>query len=201
MIRSLKIPRLMITIIVGMLCSNPARGSGLIWPDNQLLPTFPAPAPVIDCIDVSSATGAEQDLFASLEGIVNRTQPRIVCVSSVDGEGTFTWLNLHNLPYTLTNGYNLILKYRTNVTGLVVTDPNQAHTLNLATTIAGVSNQLICDPALLGVLTNAPYSLPIGEDLRGRFSDQYQVYRYLYTNYWPQMHSPHDLRVVHQSAR
>jgi hypothetical protein len=35
-----------------------------------------------DCIDVGSASGAEQDLFTSLEGLVNRTQPQIACVSS-----------------------------------------------------------------------------------------------------------------------
>ena len=162
------------------------QAQGINWPTNQLLPTFSAPAPVLDCIDVSSASGAEIDLFNSLEGIVNRNQPRVACVSTVNGEGEFTWINLHNLPYSLTNGYNAILKYRTNFTGLVVTDPNQAHTLNLATTMAGVNNELICDPSLLATLTNAPYNLPIVDDLRGRFADKYAVYGYLYTNYWPQ---------------
>ncbi len=159
-------------------------GTGLNWPVNQLLPTFSTPVSNLDCIDISSASGAEVDLFASMEGIVNRTQPQIFCATSGDGEGEFTWLNLHNLSYTLVNGYNSILKYRTNFTGLVVTDPNQAHTLNLATTMAGVNNELICDPSLLATLTNAPYSLPIVDDLRGRFADKYQVYGYLYTNYW-----------------
>jgi hypothetical protein len=72
-------------------------GAGLIWPSNQLLPIFSTPAPVIDCIDVSSASGPEIDLFTSLEGIVNRTQPRVACVSTVNGEGEFTWVKLHNL--------------------------------------------------------------------------------------------------------
>ncbi len=72
------------------------------------------------------------------------------------------------------------------MTGLVVTDPGQPDTLNLATTIAGLNNELICDPSLLATLTNAPYNLPVKHDLRGRFSDKYQVYQYLYTNYWPQ---------------
>ena len=61
----------------------------------------------------------------------------------------------------------MIIKYRTNVVGLVVTDPAQPHTLNLATTIAGVNNELICDPSLLSVLTNAPYSLPVLHDFCG----------------------------------
>lgn len=168
-----------------LFCLNLAGAAGLIWPANQLLPTFSPPAAVLDCIDVSSASNAEIDLFASLEGIVNRTQPQLACASSVDGEGEFTWLNLHNLAYNVTNGYGCILKYQSYVSGLVVTDPAQPDTLNLATTMAGVNNELICDPSLLATLTNAPYNLRVTDDLRGRFANKYQVYGYLYTNYWP----------------
>jgi hypothetical protein len=159
-------------------------GAGLNWPAAQLLPTFSVPAPVLDCIDVSSASGAEIDLFASLEGIVNRTRPQIACVNRRDAEGKFTWLNFHHLSYSMVDGYTALLKYRTNVAGLVVIDPDQPHTLNLATTMAGVNNELICDPRLLAALTNAPYNLAVIDDLRGRFADKYEVYRYLYTNYW-----------------
>jgi alpha-tubulin suppressor-like RCC1 family protein len=91
-----------------------------------------------------------------------------------------------NLSTNLINGYSAILKYQTNFIGLVVTDPGQPDTLNLATTMAGVNDELICDPSLLPTLTNAPYNLPIVDDLRGRFSNKYAVYGYLYTNYWPQ---------------
>ncbi|HTV40340.1 MAG TPA: LamG-like jellyroll fold domain-containing protein [Candidatus Sulfotelmatobacter sp.] len=172
-------------LLLFALRTSPVHGQGLTWPTNQMLPTFSKPASVLDAIDVSTDTGPEIDLFASLEGIVNRTQPQIVCLSSGDGEGEFTWVNLHNLNYNVTNGFSCILKYRSYVTGLVVTDPTQPDTLNLATTMAGVNDELICDPSLLNTLTNSPYSLPIKDDLRGRFSNKYQVYGYLYTNYWP----------------
>ena len=162
-----------------------AQRTGLNWPDHQLLPSFSAPAPVLDCIDLGSASGAEVDLFVSLEGIVNRTRPQIACANRREEEGKFTWLKLHKLSYGMVDGYKAILKYRTNVAGLVVTDPDQPHTLNLATTMAGVNNELICDPSLLATLTNAPYNLAIVDDLRGRFADKYAVYSYLYTNYWP----------------
>ena len=165
-------------------CTGLARGEGLTWPDNQMLPIFSKPAAVLDCIDISTSTGPEIDLFASLEGIVNRSQPQIVCVDRRDGEGAFTWVKLHNLNYNLANGYNCILKYRSYLTGLVVTDPGVPDTLNLATTIAGVNNELICDPSLLNTLTNSPYNLAIKDDLRGRFSYRNEVYAYLYTNYW-----------------
>jgi len=168
----------------GIGCPILVGGAGLDWPVNRLLPAFSAPAPVLDCIDLSSASGEKVDLFVSLEGIVNRTQPRIACVNRREGDGKFTWINLHKLAYDIVDGYDAVLKYRTNVTGLVVTDPEQPHTLNLATTMAGVNNELICDPSLLWTLTNAPYNLPIVDDLRGRFKDKYEVYGFLYSNYW-----------------
>src|ERR1035437_8487406 len=176
----------MLILLLGCAIAPSLRGAALDWPTNQFLPTFPAPAATIDCIDVSSVTASEADLFASLQGIVNRAQPRIACVYSSAEEGEFTWLNLHNLPYSLLSGYSAVLKYKASVTGLVVTDAAQPDTLNLATAIAGLNNELICDPTLLPTLTNTPYSLIIRDDLRGKFSSKYQVYQYLYTNYWPQ---------------
>ena len=167
---------------VGVHCAGHA--DGLAWPPGQLLPTFSAPSQELDCIELT--TTAKTDLFSSLEGIVNRTRPQIACVNRREAEGRFTWLELHKLNYHMIDGYDAILKYRTNVTGLVVTDPEMPHTLNLATTIAGVKNELICDPSLLSTLTNAPYNLPIVDDLRGRFADKLQVYGYLYSNYWSQ---------------
>ncbi len=160
------------------------RASGLNWPTNRYLPTFATPASVIDAIDISSSSGAEQDLFASLEGIVNRAQPRIACISSSFSEGEYTWLGIHNILFNVVNGYSEITKFASNVTGLVVTDPNLPDTLNVATTIAGVKNELICDPSLLHTLTNPPYGLTVNDDLRGMFVDKYAAYQYLYTNYW-----------------
>jgi hypothetical protein len=160
------------------------QGAGLTWPAGQFLPTFSTPAATIDCINMDTASNPEKALFVSLEGIVNRTQPQIACTSAAS-EGAFTWPVIHNLPYDTINGYSAILKYETNVTGLVVTDTNLPDTLNLATTIAGVKNELICDPSLLATLTNSPYNLTVNDDLRGKFTTKYQVYGYLYTNYWP----------------
>jgi hypothetical protein len=163
-----------------------ARGTGLIWPTNQFLPTFSPPPATIQYIDMSGDTAAQVNLFVSLEGIVNREQSRIACVYGSLQEGKLTWLNLHHLTYSAVNGFTAIQLYQTNITGLVVTDTNQPDTLNLATTIAGVNNELICDPSLLPTLTNAPYNLAINDDLRGKFSNKYQVYQYLYSNYWAQ---------------
>lgn len=176
--------RLLATLVLSLPVGG-ALATGLNWPPDRLLPAFATPATTIDCIDITGADGAEVNLFASLEGIVNRTQPRIACVTDKSGEGEFTWLDLHHLPYKMIDSYAAVAKYRDSVTGLVVTDPKESATVNLATTIAGVNDELICMPSLLATLTNAPYSLPVKDDLRGRFSSRDEVYQYLYDHYWP----------------
>jgi hypothetical protein len=182
-LRRFHLLKLLLAVAVGG--ATAALGEELHWPADQFLPNFPQPAATLDCVDMGESSWAEVDLFTSLEGIVNRTQPRIACVARHEGEGKLTWLNLHHLSYQMIDGYDAILKYRSSVKGLVVTDPDQPDTLNLATTMAGVNDELIASPAVLGTLTNAPYNLPIVDDLRGRFADKYAVYGYLYTNYWP----------------
>jgi hypothetical protein len=159
--------------------------TGLTWPPGQYLPSFSTPLTPIESIDVDGLPSDEVALFCSLEGIVNRTQPRLACVSAAS-EGEFTWMNIHSLPHITVSGFTAIRQFQPNVTGLVVYDTNQWDTLNLATTIAGVKNELICDGALLSTLTNAPYDLVVKDDLRGMFTTKYQVYGYLYTNYWSQ---------------
>ncbi|HEY3857273.1 MAG TPA: hypothetical protein VGO67_23055 [Verrucomicrobiae bacterium] len=168
-----------------VICLNVACADEIHWPEKQLLPRFAAPAGMLECVDVSSLSGAEYDLLSSLEGIVNRKKPRMACATRGE-EGKMTWLDLHKLPYRMVGGDEEMLKYQSMIRGLVVTDPDQPHTLNLATTIAGIKNELICDPSLLKKLTNAPFRFPIVDDLRGRFLDKYAVYGYLYTNFWPQ---------------
>ena len=154
-------------------------------PASRLLPSFSTPAPVLDCMDLGQASGAEDDLAASLEGLVNRVQPRLVCAERRSAEGNFTWIGLHGLKYQKLSLYDALLKYGTNATGLVVTDPDQPETLNVATTLAGVNDELICAPGLLRTLTNAPYNFRVTDDLRGRFEDKYAMSRFVLTNCWP----------------
>ena len=172
-------------LLAALVCAGVANAAGLNWSTNRFLPAFPTPATNIDCIDISSSSGVQQDLFASLEGIVNRTQPRIACISHRSGEDQRAWLKIHQLTYQVENGFKVAAKYKGEITGLVVTDPDQPDTLNLATTLAGLNDELICAPELLAELTNAPCSFPIKDDLRGRFADKFAVYEFLRTNCWP----------------
>lgn len=129
----------------------------------------------------------ERCLFTTLEGLVNRTQPRLYVANNAFADGgKHAWLNDLSVPYQEIDKWAALSKYKAEVAGIVVYDPAQPHTLNLATTIAGVRNGIAASPNLVAKLTAAPYNFPVLEDLRGRFSDKYAVYQYMYDYYWPQ---------------
>jgi len=130
---------------------------------------------------------AEMYLFSSLKGVVNRTQPRIFSYEGdAFAEGPYTWMQSLGLTWTEhTNNWDLITKYRSEIAGLIVYDPAQTHTVNLATTLAKDKKALIVSPSLLFRLTSSPYNLPVLLDLRGQFTSKLQVYQTLYNTYWP----------------
>lgn len=171
----------------------------LTWPTGQLLPSFPAAAPTQDLITLrETATGraaeagqnestAELYLFASLKGIVNRKQPRIFSYEGdAFAEGKYTWLQSLGLNWSeIADKWSLITKYRSELSGLIVYDPAQIHTINLATMLAKDKKALIVSPAFVSKLTLAPYNLPVVLDLRGQYTSKLQVYQALYDTYWP----------------
>lgn len=145
----------------------------------------------VDWVGVQQQTdaAAETYLFSSLKGIVNRTQPRIFSYEGdAFAEGPYAWMQSLGLTWTEhTDRWELITKYRSEISGLIVYDPAQTATVNLATTLAKDKKALIASPALLSKLTGAPYNLPILTDLRGQFTSKLQVYQTLYNTYWPTM--------------
>lgn len=136
-----------------------------------------------------NGSSAEMYLFASLKGIINRTQPRIFSYEGdAFAEGQYTWLQSLGLSWTeVTDKWSLISKYRSEISGLIVYDDAQIHTVNLATMLAKDRKALIVSPLLLSRLTAAPYNLPVLVDLRGQFSSKLQVYQTLYNTYWPNL--------------
>ena len=162
----------------------------IVWPEGQILPSFPTPADTQDLIILRPGEVDNEDeiyLFASLKGIVNRTEPRIfVYDQQDDAEGRYTWLNSLGLDYIeYDDQWDLMDKYQDEVDGIIVYDPEEIHTVNFATMIAGDSNAIIASPRLIERLTSEPYNFPIKEDLRGRFSDKMDVYQTMYDEYWP----------------
>ncbi|MDR2682295.1 MAG: T9SS type A sorting domain-containing protein [Dysgonamonadaceae bacterium] len=165
-------------------CISPA-GAQITWPEGQLLPSFPAPAETQDHIYLNNNTDEEMYLFSSLKGLINRTQPRIFSYEGDDyAEGPFTWLNSVGIAYRQTTPWAVLQKYKSEISGLIVYDPAQLHTVSLATVMAKDSNALIAAPSLVDRLMTTPYNFPVLADLRGRFTSQVQVYQHIFDNYW-----------------
>jgi hypothetical protein len=159
------------------------------WPAGQLLPSFPATAPTQDFIYLQTNPPEERYLFASLKGIVNMTQPRIfVYDGDAFAEGPYTWMQSLGLSWVEhADPWTLVTKYRDEIEGLIVYDPAQIHTVNLATALAKDRKALIASPALLATLQAPPYNFPVLLDLRGQFTSKLQVYQTLFDTYWPTM--------------
>lgn len=144
----------------------------------------------VDWVGVQqNGSSAEMYLFASLKGVVNRTQPRIFSYEGdAFAEGPYTWLQSLGLNWSEpADKWSLITKYRSEIAGLIVYDPAQIHTVNLATMLAKDKRALVVSPLLLPRLTAAPYNIPVVLDLRGQFTSKLQVYQTLYNTYWPNL--------------
>lgn len=102
------------------------------------LPHFAKPAAQLSTAPVASRR--DRTLVNSLQGIVNARQPRIFFEVSTDWADT-PGINLRREEFG-----ELIESYSDEVTGFVVYDPNNPHTLNAATTIAGSERALLAAP-------------------------------------------------------
>ncbi len=156
---------------------------GITWPDGQALPTFAAPAETVDAIDVRSKSADVKTLLVSLQGIVNRKQPRIALYS--DSLKNEEWLEESGINYEIVKEYDdIILKYKDEIKGIIIWDKGNRDTINLADTLAGQTDAIVCSAKQAETYTAEPFNFPIIEDYTDRFEDKMDVYNYLYDNLW-----------------
>ncbi|RCW47978.1 GxGYxYP domain-containing protein [Paenibacillus prosopidis] len=155
----------------------------VIWPEKQALPTFAKPKQ-LDAADIYDAPGDIKLLLATLQGIVNRAEPRIYLLENQE-EGKLTWLNDLKVPYNLYEDYwDIVKKYKKEVKGIIVYDPKVADSVNVATTLAGLEDAVVASPALAAQLKASPFNLKVLEDLQGKFKDRLDAYTWQYENLW-----------------
>jgi hypothetical protein len=156
-------------------------GSQLYWPSDRALPVFPQ-AFHLDAVDLTALDGDQQGLLVSLQGIVNRKQPRLYFHWGADPTN-LEWLKTFRVPSKISSDpWALFEKYRNEVRGAIIFDPNVPDTINLATTLAGLHGAVIATAALA-----AAHNLPVIEDLRGRFTDKFAVCNYALSDVWPKV--------------
>lgn len=162
----------------------------LCWPDDRLLPYFPAPASSIKALDMPAASLSDEErvMFCTLQGIVNRTQPRILLYNHNE-EPRATWPTAHNLTLSSISTsapYTLVKQFKDEIKGLVLYSTEKSnHYINLAATIAGLDRLLPVTEAIRTKLVANGMDFPVVEDLTTlTMTNAYAIYNHLYTNYW-----------------
>lgn len=160
--------------------------SGVLWPPGQALPTFAPPAH-LDVADIGASDGDTQTLLTTLQGVINRVQPRIYTYLQTDTTDQ-SWLGTSGVPFTVAaDPMHLVTKYGNEVRGTIVWDPNVADTLNVATSLAGLVGGVVASAALASTLARAPYHLPVIKDFSGQFSDKFGAYDWALSTLWPRL--------------
>ena len=128
----------------------PGRGwisrRGVDWPRGQLLPQF-APVRSLDVADMADRSGDERLLFGTLQGVVNRERPRVYLIEDAD-EGNEAWPSTFAVPQRrVKDPWTLVERYRDELRGMIVYDPAQPDSINVATTLAGLRDAVVASPA------------------------------------------------------
>lgn len=152
-------------------------------PYATLQPKSPPPARHLLAVDVEHLPQDQVLLLASLQGIVNRKQPRIYLLTDNDDRFWLKQMQAQgqtDAPVAVADPLSLVQTFRKEIRGAVVSDPNVYVSPCIAVDIAGLDDLVIATPALAARL-----GLPIKQDLRGRFKDDADALRYARTRLLP----------------
>ena len=155
---------------------------------------FPCSAPVtrLCTANVGRLTAGEQVLFAVLQGLVNRQEPRIYLTFK---ECDRFWLDYYRTEFGITieparRPYALLKQNRDVVKGVVIFDPRIRATLNLAVMLCGRENCLpvtAADRERLAV--DYDWADEVVHDLRDRFANDYEAYEWAFEHLFKASHS------------
>ena len=149
-------------------------------------PKMPPPARHLYVANIGQLPADQQRLLVTLQGVVNRTQPRIYLLWG-GPNGPF-WLRQMEKqgstgrPIQVKNPLSLVKIFRSAIHGAVVPDPKVYISPDIAVDVATVDNLVVATPQLAKRL-----HLPIKVDLRGKFKNDVAALRYLRTKLVPRM--------------
>ena len=158
-----------------------------VRPYPTLQPKMPTPARHLYVADMRPLDYSQRLLLLSLQGLVNRVQPRIYFLY---GDADTFWLEqmrAHghtDAPIRVTNPLSLLHTFHSAFHGAVIADPNIYVSPCIAADIAAADDLVIASPALAKSLY-----LPVKQDLRGKFSDDADALHYLRTVLLPHLNS------------
>lgn len=148
-------------------------------------PKMPPPARRLYVADVRRCTPQERILLLSLQGLVNRTQPRIYLILKNDDR---FWLEEMRRQghidesIAVDDPLSLVTQFRSAVQGAVVADPKIYLSPCVAACLSGTDDLLMATPELAHRL-----QLPIKVDLRGKFKSDSDALHYVRTTLLPHL--------------
>lgn len=171
-----------------MINSTGPEKSGIVWPKEQVFPEFGAPAKMLYTVHTSNLTPDERVTVSALQGIVNKTEPRILLMEDGDVLPD-TWAKTFNLNTSKIDPYSLIEKFKNEINGLVIYDKSKsAHYRNAAATAANLSGGYL--PVTAGIykaLERQGITFE-GKDIKyidWQLETPLEIYGKLYDEYWP----------------
>jgi len=164
-----------------------------VWPRSK--------GPLPRRLMVYDRTGESEDLGllpAALQGLVNRKQPRLYYINKTNPPRyDEDWLRyMQEKGYTdaeerIADFDTLLERFRDEIAGVIVYDPDLPGSINAACMLAGLENALPASPDQVPAL-----DLPVVMDLRGKWTRNVDAYRYVYENHWDEMNH-HVLAWIH----
>ena len=133
-------------------------------------------------LDVKNLHFEEKLLVSSLQGTMNKNEPRVFIIWEDDGLKWKNWIQKRfGIKFEDAKTLeNLILLSKSSVDGYILWDPKQIETANIATTISGLDNLIVVSPDLENIVKKA--GIKKKKDLTEKFRgwSRYKIYKFAY---------------------
>ena len=158
----------------------------MTWPEGQIFPTFDTPVSDMDAFTTENTPGEWLVALLALQGIVNRSRPRIFMYDKTAGEGPDTWAKTHGFTYILQDKLDIFKKYAEEADGFVLYSTEKSwHYVNLAGSVASPIDGIPVTAEVMQALTEAGIDLPLLCDLTTLpYTTAEEIYTYLYEAFW-----------------
>ena len=148
-------------------------------------PTFNKPAAHLYEVNMKGLPDSETIMLITLQGLVNRNQPRIFLNFTPDDAFWLAEMQRQgstSTPIHVANPLQLFKKFRSSFKGAVVADPHVYVTPDIAMDAAAAYDLVVATPQLAHRL-----HIPITMDLRGKFKDDAAALKYMRIKIMPHL--------------